>query len=161
MQTVSSVAEILGFLTLAASILIGIWKISNPTIHAIIRLPQIAQRVEILAAKVDMIYRMYGKAVYVCRPDGYNVYVSPELAVLFGSTPERMRGSGWAESIVPEDRHSAVDRWIRCIETHAPYSDSYTISVGGVRKKIKTEAFRHTNIEGDIVFYVGYVIIDE
>lgn len=157
MLTVNTVAEILGFVTIALSVMIAVWKITHPIIYAIVRLPRIEMRVETLAAKVDLTFRLSGRAIYVCRPDGFNVYSSDALALMFGTTPDKMRGAGWAEAIIAEDRQRAVEWWIRCVQTHAPYRDEYTIEVNGKRTRIITEAYRHENIEGNIVLYVGSV----
>ena len=68
-----------------------------------------------------------------------------------------MLGNGWASTIDHTDRQRCITKWNDCVATHTPYSDIYTIVINGQKKHIETHAFSHSNEEGNILFYVGYV----
>lgn len=115
-------------------------------------------RVDALTAKVVLLINMRGDAVYVCRPDGYNVWASEALCRLFGMSKDAMAGNGWATAIIEEDRVRAVTRWKDCVKTRTPYSDTYTIMVNGSRKTVETKAYEYVNELDEVVLYVGCVV---
>lgn len=157
-EHIAHIAQVVGWLATISAAAFALhrgcrqaWRIIRP------RLPyhRMNDRIERLAGKLHMLINLRGDAIYVCRPDGFNVWVSDALARMFHSTPEAMRGNGWASSIVHTDQQRSVNRWLEAVRTRSPYRDEYRLSTG---EHIRTEAFAHINETGELIFYIGYAV---
>lgn len=154
------IAQVIGYLATIGGACWAVWRFADRVLTRFFNdrpLARLAQRVERLAAKIHLIINLHGDAIYVCEPDGSNVWVSYALAELFGLSPAQMLGNGWASAIDHTERQQAVQRWIESVSSGTPYQDEYTILVRGGRRRVRTQAFRHVNEDGDVVLYVGYV----
>jgi len=155
---IAHIAQVVGWLATISAAAFALhrgcrqaWRFIRP------RLPyyQINDRVERLAGKVHMLINLRGDAIYVCRPDGCNVWVSDALAHMFHSTPDAMHGNGWASAIVHTDQQRCVNRWLEAVHTRSPYRDEYRLITG---EHIRTEAFAHIDETGELIFYIGYAM---
>lgn len=68
------------------------------------------------AAKLDSIIILMHDAIFVCNEEGLCITCSDSLCELFGSSREKMMGSGWINYIISEDRPSAWGEWMRNVK---------------------------------------------
>lgn len=158
-------AVAIGALTVILGGLWGVWKAARPrlTRWAKDRILLSAENIERMQSSIEQVraktlamVHIHGDAIYICTPDGSNVWVSDPLADMFDLTPDQMKGNGWAAHIIYEDRMREIQHWKECVATNSPYHARYAIEVEDKRKLIETEAWPHKNHEGEILFWVGY-----
>ncbi|MGZ5568348.1 MAG: PAS domain S-box protein [Limisphaerales bacterium] len=59
--------------------------------------------------------------VWMCRPDGWNIYFNQQWCDYTGLTMEQSHGHGWNIPFHPEDRSRAWDAWKRATESVGKY----------------------------------------
>lgn len=69
----------------------------------------------------NAIYRAIGESinygVWICAPDGRNLYVSESFLKLVGITQEQCSDYGWGEVLHPDDASRTIDAWKECVRT--------------------------------------------
>src|SRR6266852_1201694 len=95
------------------------------------------------------------QVVWVAGPDGAMKEDSPEWRWITGQSVEEFIGSGWLESIHPEDRERVERDWRECVRTGKIFDDRYRI-------RTKAGSYRHYDVravpierDGKIVEWVG------
>jgi PAS domain S-box-containing protein len=95
------------------------------------------------------------QVVWVAAPDGAIKEDSPEWRLITGQSVEEYVGSGWLESIHPEDRERVERDWRECVRTGKIFDDRYRI-------RTKAGSYRHYDVravpierDGKIVEWVG------
>jgi PAS domain S-box-containing protein len=95
------------------------------------------------------------QVVWVAAPDGGMKEDSPEWRWITGQSVEEYTGSGWLESIHPEDRERVERDWRECVRTGKVFDDRYRI-------RTKAGSYRHYDVravpierDGKIVEWVG------
>jgi len=95
------------------------------------------------------------QVVWVAAPDGAMKEDSPEWRWITGQSVEEFTGSGWLESIHPEDRDRVGRDWRECVRTGKIFDDRYRI-------RTKAGSYRHYDVravpierDGKIVEWVG------
>jgi PAS domain S-box-containing protein len=95
------------------------------------------------------------QVVWVAGPDGAIKEDSPEWRWITGQSPEDYLGSGWLNSIHPEDRERVERDWQSCVRTGKVFDDRYRI-------RTKSGSYRHYDVravpierDGRIVEWVG------
>jgi PAS domain S-box-containing protein len=66
-------------------------------------------------------YRAIGESidygVWVCAPDGRNIYASESFLKLVGLTQEQCSSFGWGEVLHPDDAERTIAAWRECVRT--------------------------------------------
>ncbi len=95
------------------------------------------------------------QVVWVAGPDGAITEDSPEWRWITGQSAEEYLGSGWLNSIHPEDRERVERDWQSCVRTGKVFDDRYRI-------RTKSGSYRHYDVravpierDGKIVEWVG------
>jgi PAS domain S-box-containing protein len=95
------------------------------------------------------------QVVWVAGPDGTMKEDSPEWRWITGQSVEEFLGSGWLQSIHPEDRERVERDWRECVRTGKVFDDRYRI-------RTKGGSYRHYDVravpierDGKIVEWVG------
>ena len=95
------------------------------------------------------------QVVWVAAPDGAIKEDSPEWRWITGQSVEEYVGSGWLESIHPEDRERVERDWRECVRSGKVFDDRYRI-------RTKSGSYRHYDVravpierDGKIVEWVG------
>ena len=95
------------------------------------------------------------QVVWVAEPDGTMKEDSPEWRWITGQSVEEFLGSGWLQSIHPEDRERVERDWRECVRTGKVFDDRYRI-------RTKGGSYRHYDVravpierDGKIVEWVG------
>jgi PAS domain S-box-containing protein len=95
------------------------------------------------------------QVVWVAAPDGTMKEDSPEWRWITGQSVEDFLGSGWLQSIHPEDRERVERDWRECVRTGKVFDDRYRI-------RTKAGSYRHYDVravpierDGKILEWVG------
>ena len=95
------------------------------------------------------------QVVWVAAPDGAMKEDSPEWRWITGQSVEEFTGSGWLNSVHPEDRERVERDWRECVRTGKTFDDRYRI-------RTKAGSYRHYDVravpierDGRIVEWVG------
>jgi PAS domain S-box-containing protein len=121
-----------------------------------------AEAAEVAAAEIRRSEERYrslvqggAQVVWVAAPDGAMKEDSPEWRWITGQSAEEFIGSGWLESIHPEDRERVERDWRECVRTGKIFDDRYRI-------RTKAGSYRHYDVravpierDGKIVEWVG------
>jgi len=79
------------------------------------------RRAEVALQRSERLYRAIGESidygVWVCEPDGRNIYASPSFLKLVGFTQEQCSNFGWGEVLHPEDAERTIAAWKKCVRT--------------------------------------------
>jgi PAS domain S-box-containing protein len=69
----------------------------------------------------ERLYRAIGETidygVWVCEPDGRNIYASPSFLKLVGITQEQCSNFGWGDVLHPDDAARTIAAWKECVQT--------------------------------------------
>ncbi len=69
----------------------------------------------------ERLYRAIGESidygVWVCEPDGRNIYASPSFLKLVGLTQEQCSNFGWGDVLHPDDAARTIAAWKECVRT--------------------------------------------
>ena len=69
----------------------------------------------------EALYRTIGESirfgVWVCEPDGRNIYASRSFLDLVGLTQEQCSSFGWGELLHPDDAAATIAAWQECVRT--------------------------------------------
>jgi PAS domain S-box-containing protein len=69
----------------------------------------------------EKLYRAIGESidygVWLCDPQGRNMYASESFLKLIGMTQEQYSNSGWGEILHPDDAAAAVTAWLDCVRS--------------------------------------------
>jgi PAS domain S-box-containing protein len=69
----------------------------------------------------ERLYRAIGESidygVWVCAPDGRNIYASESFLKMVGLTQEQCSNFGWGEVLHPDDAERTIAAWKQCVQT--------------------------------------------
>lgn len=73
---------------------------------------------ELALARSERLYRGIGESInygiWVCEPDGRNVYASPSFLDLVGITQQQCSEFGWGDVLHPDDSAATIAAWKEC-----------------------------------------------
>ena len=79
------------------------------------------KQAEVELRQSERLYRAIGESidygVWVCAPDGRNIYASPSFLNLVGITQEHCSNFGWGDVLHPEDAARTLAAWKECVRT--------------------------------------------
>jgi PAS domain S-box-containing protein len=79
------------------------------------------KRAEVALERSERLYRAIGESidygVWICEPDGRNIYASPSFLKLVGITQEQCSNFGWGDVLRPEDAARTIAAWKECVRT--------------------------------------------
>jgi PAS domain S-box-containing protein len=79
------------------------------------------RRAEEALRRSERLYRAIGESidygVWMCAPDGRNIYASESFLKLVGLTQQRCSDFGWGDVLHPDDAEPTVAAWIECVRT--------------------------------------------
>jgi PAS domain S-box-containing protein len=83
------------------------------------------KRIEAALYESEQLYRAIGESidfgVWVCAPDGRNIYASQSFLKLVGLTQEQCSNFGWGDVLHPEDAERTIAAWKECIQTEGTW----------------------------------------
>ncbi len=79
------------------------------------------KRAEEALRNSERLYRAIGESidygVWVCAPDGRNLYASKSFLDLVGQTQEQCSNFGWGDVLHPDDAERTIAAWKECVRT--------------------------------------------
>jgi PAS domain S-box-containing protein len=79
------------------------------------------KRMETALRESELRYRAIGESidygVWVCAPDGRNIYASPSFLRLVGLTQQQCADFGWGNVLHPDDAERTIAAWKECVRT--------------------------------------------
>jgi len=79
------------------------------------------KRVEEALRRSERLYRAIGESikfgVWVCAPDGKNIYASDSFLKLVGITQQQCSDFGWGDVLHPDDAERTIAAWKECVRT--------------------------------------------
>jgi PAS domain S-box-containing protein len=77
------------------------------------------KRMEVALRESERLYRAIGESidygVWVCAPDGRNIYASDSFLRLVGQTQEHCSNFGWGDVLHPDDAERTIAAWKACV----------------------------------------------
>jgi PAS domain S-box-containing protein len=100
---------------------VGVYSPSKEHIVAVFDVITQRKQVEEALKQSERRYRAIGESidygVWVCAPDGRNLYASESFLKLVGITQEECSNFGWGNVLHPEDEERTITAWKECVRT--------------------------------------------
>jgi PAS domain S-box-containing protein len=108
----------------------------------------------------ERLYRGIGESisygVWVCDPDGRNVYASDSFLNLVGMTQQQCSDSGWAGTLHPDDAESTLAAWKECVRTEGMWDIEQRVrGVDGQWHPILARGVPVRDDKGQIISWAG------
>ncbi len=120
-----------------------------------------AQRVAEQAVRAsEKLYRAIGESidygVWLCDPDGRNVYASDSLLKLIGMTQQQCSDLGWGAVLHPDERAATMAAWLECTRTGAVwYREHRMLGVDGRYHPILAQGVPIRGERGEVTGWAG------
>ncbi len=111
----------------------------------------------------ERLYRAIGESidygVWICDPQGGNVYQSESMLKLVGHTADQHHGSGWLDVVHPDDREPCRAAWEECIRTGGQFDREHRVrGVDGAWHPILSRGVPVRNARGEITAWAGIAL---
>jgi PAS domain S-box-containing protein len=121
--------------------------------------PAAAARTEALRVS-ERVYRAIGEAidygVWVCEPDGRNIYASESFLKLVGITQQQCSDFGWGEVLHPDDAERTIAAWKECVRTGGTWDIEHRFrGVDGQWHPVLARGVPVRNDRGEIACWAG------
>jgi PAS domain S-box-containing protein len=107
------------------------------------------------------IYRAIGESIdygiWICAPDGRNLYASQSFLELVGITQEECSNFGWGDILHPEDGERTIAAWKECVRTEGTWDieHRYRRKSDGQYHPILARGVPVKNEQGEIECWAG------
>jgi PAS domain S-box-containing protein len=106
--------------------------------------------------ELDAIIHTAPDIIFSRQADGSRDYISDRFYDFTGAAPDSAEGFGWLDYVHPDDKHKAMDDWIRCVESGANYEAEYRLkSKDGTHRWFRARALPIRDPEGQILKWYG------
>ncbi len=118
------------------------------------------KRVEIALRDSERLYRAIGESidygVWVCAPDGRNLYASESFRTLVGLTQEQCSSFGWGDVLHPDDAEQTIAAWKECVRTGRTWDIEHRFrGVDGQWHPILARGVPVRNEQGEVICWAG------
>jgi PAS domain S-box-containing protein len=118
------------------------------------------KQIEEKLSQSEQLYRGIGESidygVWVCDPDGRNIYASDSFLKLVGMTQQQCSDFGWGDVLHPDDRERTMAAWKECVRTGGQWDIEHRYrGVDGKYHPILARGVAVRNESGEIVSWVG------
>ena len=108
----------------------------------------------------ERLYRAIGESidygVWVCAPDGRNIYASESLLNLLGITQEQCSNFGWGDALYPGDAERTISAWKECVKNEGVWDIEHRYrGADGQWHPILARGVPVRNESGEIVCWAG------
>jgi PAS domain S-box-containing protein len=105
-------------------------------------------------------YRAIGESidygVWVCAPNGRNLYASPSFLKLVGLTQEQCSNFGWGDVLYPDDTARTIAAWKECVRTEGKWDIEHRFrGVDGKYHPVLARGVPVRNDQGEVACWVG------
>ncbi len=106
------------------------------------------------------VYRAIGESidfgVWVCAPDGRNIYASESFLKLVGQTQEQCSNFGWGDVLHPDDAERTIAAWKECVRTGGQWDIEHRYrGVDGKWHPVLARGVPVRNKQGEITCWAG------
>jgi len=110
--------------------------------------------------KSEHLYRAIGESIdygiWVCDPDGRNIYASKSFLNLVGLTQEQCSNFGWGDVLHPDDAERTVAAWKECVRTCGVWDFEHRYcGVDGQWHPILARGVPVLNKQGEVICWAG------
>ena len=118
------------------------------------------KRAEEKLRESEKLYRAIGESidygVWVCAPDGRNIYASESFLKLVGLTQEQCSDFGWGDVLHPDDAERTLSLWKECVRTEGVWDIEHRFrGVDGHWHPILARGVPVRNDRGEIISWAG------
>jgi len=118
------------------------------------------KRAEEKLKESEQLYRAIGESidygVWVCAPDGRNIYASESFLKLVGMTQEQCSNFGWGEVLHPDDSERTIAAWQECVRTMGNWDIEHRFrGVDGQLHPILARGVPVKNEHGEVIYWAG------
>lgn len=108
----------------------------------------------------ERLYRAIGETinygVWVCDPDGRNIYASESFLNLVGMTQEQCSNFGWGDVLHPDDAERTIAEWKECVQTGGTWDIEHRFrGVDGKWHDVLARGVPVRNEQGEITCWAG------
>jgi PAS domain S-box-containing protein len=108
----------------------------------------------------ERLYRAIGESldygVWVCAPDGRNIYASKSFLEMVGINQEQCSNFGWGDVLHPDDAESIIASWKECVETGGTWDIEHRfLGVDGKWHPVLARGVPVKNEHGEIIYWAG------
>jgi len=108
----------------------------------------------------DRIYRAIGESidygVWVCTPDGRNIYASDSFLKMVGISQEECADFGWGEVLHPDDAARTIAAWQECVRTTGTWDIEHRFrGADGHWHDVLARGVPVRNAQGDVDCWAG------
>jgi PAS domain S-box-containing protein len=108
----------------------------------------------------ERLYRAIGESidfgVWVCEPDGKNIYASDSFLKLVGITQEQCSNFGWGDVLHPDDAEKTITAWKECVRTGGTWNIEHRFKgVDGQWRPILARGIPVRDEQGEIIRWAG------
>ncbi|HSA95930.1 MAG TPA: ATP-binding protein [Acidobacteriota bacterium] len=108
----------------------------------------------------ERLYRAIGESidygVWVCAPDGRNIYATDSFLKMVGLTQEECSNFGWADVLHPDDAERTIAAWKECVRTEGTWDIEHRFrGVDGAWHHVLARGLPVRNERGEIVYWAG------
>ena len=119
-----------------------------------------SKRVEEALRASERLYRAIGESidygVWVCAPDGRNIYASESFLKLVGITQQECSDFGWGNVLHPEDAERTIAAWRECVRTGGIWDIEHRfLGVDGQWRSVLARGVPVRDEAGEIVYWAG------
>jgi PAS domain S-box-containing protein len=118
------------------------------------------KRVEEALRDSERLYRAIGESidfgVWVCAPDGKNIYASDSFLKLVGITQQQCSDFGWGDVLHPEDAERTIAAWKACVRSGGTWDMEHRFrGVDGKWHPVLARGVPVKNEAGQVVYWAG------
>ncbi len=108
----------------------------------------------------ERMYRAIGESidygVWVCAPDGRNIYASESFLRLVGQTQEQCSNFGWGDVLHPDDAERTIAAWKECVRTGGIWDIEHRFrGVDGQWHPILARGVPVRDEQGEVIYWAG------
>jgi PAS domain S-box-containing protein len=108
----------------------------------------------------ERLYRAIGESidygVWVCAPDGRNIYASKSFLEMVGINQEQCSNFGWGDVLHPDDAESTIASWKECVETGGTWDMEHRFrGVDGQWHPVLARGVPVKNEHSEIIYWAG------
>ncbi len=108
----------------------------------------------------EQLYRTIGESldygIWICAPDGRNLYASPSFLKLVGLTQQQCSDEGWGSVLHPEESAQTMAKWQECVRTEGKWDHEHRyLGTDGQWHPILARGLPVKNAEGKVISWVG------
>lgn len=118
------------------------------------------KRAELALQNSESLYRAIGETInygiWVCKPDGRNIYASKSFLNLVGITQQQCSDFGWGDVLHPDDAERTIAAWKECVRTEGTWEIEHRYrGVDGQWHPILARGVPVRDDAGTILYWAG------